>query len=178
MKLSELMKGYTPSESYEGWVTNDDYVFAIDTAPNNSTATKEGDYVVVEMGIAGLDAQLNPITQDKTYIRAGQNTMKTGTQRAFSATGDRYVGDEAQDYCLSHKTKYGTGNSVVTNYLYFNVLTGKGERDSVPLLSTATDQEMQENLLLLTSNLRKWEQHLQNIHMWLLEHKLRKTANR
>ena len=109
MKLSELMKDYTPSESYEGWVTNDDYVFAIDTAPNGSTATKEGDYVVVEMGIAGLDAQLNPITKDKTYIRAGQNTMKTGTQRAFSVTGDRYVGDEAQDYCLSHKTKYGTG---------------------------------------------------------------------
>ena len=88
MKLSELMKDYTPSESYEGWVTNDDYVFAIDTAPDGSTATKEGDYVVVEMGIAGLDAQLNPITQDKTYIRAGQNTMKTGTQRAFSVTGD------------------------------------------------------------------------------------------
>ena len=56
MKLSELMKDYTPSESYEGWVTNDDYVFAIDTAPDGSTATKEGDYVVVEMGIAGLDA--------------------------------------------------------------------------------------------------------------------------
>lgn len=37
MKLSELMKDYTPSESYEGWVTNDDYVFAIDTAPNGST---------------------------------------------------------------------------------------------------------------------------------------------
>ena len=58
MKLSELMKDYTTSESYEGWVTNDDYVFAIDTAPNGSTATKEGDYLVVEMGIAGLDAQL------------------------------------------------------------------------------------------------------------------------
>ena len=38
MKLSELMKDYTPSESYEGWVTNDDYVFAIDTAPDGSTA--------------------------------------------------------------------------------------------------------------------------------------------
>ena len=32
MKLSELMKDYTPSPTYEGWVTNDDYVFAIDTA--------------------------------------------------------------------------------------------------------------------------------------------------
>lgn len=134
MKLSELMKDYTPSPTYEGWVTNDDYVFAIDTAPNDSTATKEGDYVVVEMGIAGLDAQLNPITQDKTYIRAGQNSMKTGTQRSFSVTGDRYVGDEAQDYCLSHKTKYRTGNSVVTNYLYFNVLTGKGEKGQCSII--------------------------------------------
>ena len=50
-------------------------------------------------------------------LRAGQNTMKTGTQRSFSVTGDRYVGDEAQDYCLAHATKYGTGNKVVTDYV-------------------------------------------------------------
>ena len=115
MKLSELMKGYTIDANYEGWVTNDDYVFAIDTNPGGKTATTPADFVVVEMGIAGLDSNLNPITQDKTYIRAGQNTMKTGTQRSFSVTGDRYVGDEAQDYCLAHERKYGTGNKVVVN---------------------------------------------------------------
>ena len=43
------------------------------------------------MGIAGLDAQLNPVTQDKQYIRAGQSTTKTGTQRSFTVSGDRYV---------------------------------------------------------------------------------------
>lgn len=128
MKLSELMTNYTPNTDYEGWVTNDDYVFAINTDPSAAVAKASKDYAVVEMGIAGLDAQLNPITQDKTYIRAGQNTMKTGTQRSFAVTGDRYVGDEAQDYCLSHASKYGTGNSVVTDYVYFNVLTGKGEK--------------------------------------------------
>ena len=53
MKLNELMKGYEPKESYEGWVTNDDYVFAIDTAPGAATPTEKGDYAVVEMGIAG-----------------------------------------------------------------------------------------------------------------------------
>ena len=115
MKLSELMQNYTPDAEYEGWVTNDDYVFAIDKTPGATTATAPGDYVVVEMGIAGLDSQMNPITQDKQYIRSGQNTMKTGTQRSFSVTGDRYAGDEAQDFCLSHKMKYGTGNNVVTN---------------------------------------------------------------
>lgn len=133
MKLSELMANYTPNADYEGWVTNDDYVFAINLTPETAN-TAVTDFAVVEMGIAGLDAQLNPITQDKTYIRAGQNTMKTGTQRSFSVTGDRYVGDEAQDYCLAHATKYGTGNKVVTDYVYFNVLTGKGEKGQCSII--------------------------------------------
>lgn len=134
MKLSELMAGYTIKEDYEGWVTNDDYVFAIDLTPSAVTATKEADYAVVEMGIAGLDAQLNPVTQDKQYVRSGQNTMKTGTQRSFAVTGDRYLGDEAQDYCLSHEMKYGTGNGVVTKYVYFNILNGKGEKGQCSII--------------------------------------------
>lgn len=134
MKVSELMKGYTINPDYEGWVTNDDYVFAIDVAPGGDAVTPDGDFEVVEMGIAGLDSQMNPVTQDKQYIRSGQNTMKTGTQRSFAVTGDRYVGDPAQDYCLSHKMKYGTGNSVVTNYVYFNILNGKGEKGKVSII--------------------------------------------
>lgn len=134
MKLSELMANYTVNSDYEGWVTNDDYVFAIDTAPGGETATAVADYAVVEMGIAGLDAQLNPVTQEKQYIRSGQNTMKTGTQRSFTVSGDRYVGDDAQDYCLAHKMKYGTGNGVVTNYVYFNVLNGVGEKGQVSII--------------------------------------------
>ena len=134
MKLSELMTGYTPKTDYEGWVTNDDYVFAIDLAPGGSEPTAEKDFAVVEMGIAGLDAQLNPVTQDKQYIRAGQSTTKTGTQRSFAVTGDRYVGDDAQDFCLSHAMKYGTGSGVVTNYIYFNILTGKGEKGQCSII--------------------------------------------
>lgn len=134
MKLSELMANYTPKADYEGWVTNDDYVLAIDLTPGAATATNVSDYAVVEMGISGLDSQMNPITQDKQYIRAGQNTMKTGTQRSFALSGDRYVGDEAQDYCLSHEMKYGTGNGVVTNYVYFNILNGKGEKGQVSII--------------------------------------------
>ena len=134
MKLSELMKEITPNADYTGWVTNDDMVFAIDTKPNGETATPETDYAVVQIGIEGLDAQLNPITQDKTYIRAGQSTLKTGTQRSFSVSGDRYIGDDAQDYILSHKVKYGTGNAVITNYVYFCILTGKGEKGQVSII--------------------------------------------
>lgn len=134
MKLSELMSGVTPKSDYTGWVTNDDFVFAIDIEPAASTATKPADYAVVQMGIEGLDAQLNPITQDKQYIRAGQSTLRTGTQRSFAVTGDRYIGDEAQDYIMSHKVKYGTGNAVITNYVYFNILTGTGEKGQVSVI--------------------------------------------
>lgn len=134
MKVSELMNGRTVNADYEGWVTNDDYVFAINTSPGGTSTTTDGNFEVVEMGIAGLDSQMNPVTQDKQYIRSGQNTMKTGTQRSFSVTGDRYVGDPAQDFCLSHAMKYGTGNNVVTDYLYFNILNGKGEKGRVSII--------------------------------------------
>ena len=134
MKLSELMTGVTPNATYEGWVTNDDFVFAIDTNPSAEAKTSEKDYAVVQIGIQGLDAQMNPITQDKTYIRAGQSTMKTGTQRSFSMSGDRYVGDDAQDYIFGHAIKYGTGQKVITNYVYFNMLTGKGEKGQVSII--------------------------------------------
>ena len=81
MKLSELMAEVTPNAKYTGWVTNDDMVFAIDLDPTAAVATKEPEYAVVQLGIAGLDSNLNPVTSDKTYIRAGKSTQKTGTQR-------------------------------------------------------------------------------------------------
>lgn len=132
MKLSELMANHTPNPSYEGYVTNDDYVLAIDITGKQSAV--DGDFVVVEMGVSGLDAQLNPITQDKNYIRAGQSTIKTGTQRSFKVSGDRYVGDAFQDYALSHAVKYGTGNAVRVPYVYFCVLSGKGEKGEVSII--------------------------------------------
>ena len=64
------MDGKTPNATYTGWVTNDDMVLAIDTNPNADTATAPKDYEVVQMGVSGLDSNMNPITQDKTYIRS------------------------------------------------------------------------------------------------------------
>lgn len=134
MKLSELMENITPKADYEGFVTNDDFVLAINTNPGAETATDVKDYDVVEIGIGGLDAQMNPITVDKTYIRAGQSTMRTGNQRSFSVTGDRYIGDEVQDFLFSHAIKYGTGNAVITDYVYFCLLNGKGEKGRVSII--------------------------------------------
>ena len=129
MKLSELMANHTVNPQFTGFVTNDDFVLAVDCGETPATDfSGASDFAVVQMGVAGLDSNLNPITQDKIYIRAGQSTTKTGNQRSFSITGDRYTGDEFQDFALSHKVKYGTGQSVVRKYVYFNVITGIGEQ--------------------------------------------------
>lgn len=134
MKLSELMSGVTPKADYEGWATNDDFILAIDLTPGAAVAAKTSEYGVVQLGVQGLDAQMNPSTADKVYIRAGQSTQKTGTQRTFSVSGDRYIGDDVQDFMFSHDIKYGTGNKVITNYVYFCMLTGKGEKGQVSII--------------------------------------------
>lgn len=129
MKLAELMANHTINSNFTGFVTNDDFVLAVDCGETAAADfSNVEDFAVVQMGVAGLDSNLNPITQDKIYIRAGQSTTKTGNQRSFSITGDRYTGDEFQDFALSHAIKYGTGQSVVRKYVYFNVVTGVGEQ--------------------------------------------------
>lgn len=133
MKLSELMASHTPNPDFEGFVTNDDFVLAVDCSASGNS-TDPGQFDVVEMGVSGLDAQMNPVTQDKQYIRAGQSTTKTGTQRTFAVSGDRYVGDAFQDFALSHAVRYGVGQTVIRSYVYFCLLNGKGEQGKVSII--------------------------------------------
>lgn len=133
MKLSDLMKDHTPSAAFEGYITNDDFVLAVDCSEAGDAADPS-EYAVVQIGVAGLDSQMNPVTQDKQYIRAGQSTTKTGTQRSFAVSGDRYLGDTFQDFALSHKIKYGTGNTVIRDYVYFCMLNGKGEKGKASII--------------------------------------------
>lgn len=132
MTLAELMADYTPNPDFEGFVTNDDMVLAVDTSEGQKAEVSA--YAVVQSGIEGLDAQMNPVMMDKQYIRAGQSTTKTGTQRAFSITGDRYIGDTFQDFAFSHRIEYGTGEDVNVNYVYFNIKNGKGEKGRAALI--------------------------------------------
>lgn len=130
MKLSELMAGVSPNTSFKGFATNDNWVLAVGIGE----VTAEKDYTVVQMGIAGLDPQLNPVTQDKQYIRAGLSTSKTGTQRSFAISGDRYIGDEFQDYCFGLDIAHGVGQAVVVPYVYFSMLNGKGEKGTASII--------------------------------------------
>ena len=109
MKVSELMVGYTPDDEFEGFATNDDWVLAVGIGET----TSEKDYTVVQQGIA---------------------TSKTGTQRTFAITGDRYIGDAFQDYCFGIGIAHGVGQKVVVPYVYFSILTGKGEKGTVSII--------------------------------------------
>lgn len=132
MKVSELMKDYTPSTTFEGFATNDDWVLAVGI--NLAENATENDYTVVQLGISGLDPQMNPVTKDTQYIRTGLSTTKTGTQRTFAISGDRYIGDPFQDHCFSLPVAHGTGQAVIVPYVYFSVLTGKGEKGTTSII--------------------------------------------
>lgn len=123
--VGELMKDSLVNPEFEGFSTADDWVLAIDIT--GMTATVD-DYEVLQQGISGVDAALEAQTEDSNYIRGGQSTLKTGTQRTFSVSGDRYIGSAAQDFMFSHAVKYGTGQRVIVPYVYFNMLTGVGEK--------------------------------------------------
>lgn len=128
MLLSELMKDYTPNPEYKGEAMADDYVLAIKVS---STSDKIADYAVVQEHTEGVDSSLNSESNEKQYIRSGKSSSKKSTQRTFKVTADRYIGDEAQDYMDSVKYKNGAG--AVTDYVYFSVLTGKGEKGKVAI---------------------------------------------
>lgn len=134
MLLKDLMKDITVNPDFEGVITNDDNVLAVNVSDPYSADTSIGDYAVVQSAIEGVDAQLNAESQDKQYIRAGKVSNKVATQRTFKATGDRYIGDDFQDFAFSFDRMYGVGQKVVTDYVWFNMLNGKGEQGKCAIM--------------------------------------------
>lgn len=126
MKLSELMTGRTVDPNYEGLLTVDDYVLAINTNPSAAPATTVANYAVLQKGVTGTPANVNPEEQTKQFIRGGKQTVVTSKQFTVSVSGTRYVGDEAQDFIMSFDKLFGVGSDLVTDYVYFNIRTGKG----------------------------------------------------
>lgn len=137
MKLSEIMTGKTPSAAYEGFTSNDDFILAVDTGTGGAT-TADGDFSVVGIGVTKSEASVDAETKDHQYIRTGKMTTKTGTQRKFTIEGDRYVGDGFQDFCQSTAILFGVGSAVERRYIYFNLLTGKGERGTATIVVSDT----------------------------------------
>ena len=127
--------GITPSASYTGIETADDFVFAIQT--ESSKQTKENTWIVCADHVKEHSGALNASTNSDTFIRTGPTDTKSATQRTLSVNGNRCVGDAFQDFLLSHKIKYGTGSDVVVPYIYFSLRTGKGEKGTCTLIVTS-----------------------------------------
>lgn len=136
MTVSEAItkSGITPSASYTGIETANDFVLAFQI---ESTQTKESQWIVCADHVKEHSGSLNATTEDAQYIRTGNVTEKTGTQRTLAVNGDRYVGDAFQDFLLSHKIAFGSGQSVVVPYVYFSLRTGKGEKGEGALILTS-----------------------------------------
>ena len=126
MTVSEAISksGITPSASYTGTEAANDFLLAFQT---ESTQTKESQWIVCADHVKEHSGSLNATTEDTQYIRTGNVTEKTGTQRTLAVNGDRCVGDAFQDFVLSHKIKYGTGSDV----------TGKGEKGEAAIIVTS-----------------------------------------
>lgn len=133
MTVAELMTGITPSASYEGIATNDDFVLAIDISEQGNGSDPTA-FAVFAEGVTGQDAQLEAESDDKTYLHKGRRTMKTATQRTFNISGDRALGEDVLDFIMSHSIKYGVGKAVIRSYVYFCLLTGKGEKGTASII--------------------------------------------
>ena len=128
-------KGIEPNASYTGTERADDFIFAIQT--NASKQAKVGDWIVCAERVKEHSGALNASTEDSQYIRTGSVTEKGEVQRTFTLNGNRCVGDAAQDFLLSHKVKFGSGQDVIFPYVYFSVKTGKGEKGEAAFIVTS-----------------------------------------
>ena len=126
------MAKITVDPAFTGPVTADDMGFGVGLGE----AATIPDYLVADNGVTEVTGSLEAQTQDNTYLRRGQVSTKTGTNRTFSVSADRIVGDAFQDALQAHAIKYGTGAKVIFPYVYFNGLTGKGEKGKVSIAIT------------------------------------------
>ena len=131
MTVAELMEGIVPSATLEGVATSDDMVFAIDFSDTPSGTPTS--YLVAQAGVTEVSGAMSAQTQDSQYLRTGLITTKTGNSKTFTLNGDRYRRDPFQEALLAHKLKWGTGATVVKPYVYFDMLTGKGETGKVSI---------------------------------------------
>ena len=136
MTVTEAVKlsGLTPSAAYTGVETTDDFLLAVQT---EASQTDVKNWVVCADHVREHSGALNASTTDNTYIRTGPVTTKGSVQRTLSIQGDRYVGDAFQDFLLSHRIAFGSGQSVVVPYVYFSLRTGKGEKGAAAFIVTA-----------------------------------------
>ena len=85
-----------------------------------------------------IPGSLNATTEDAQYIRTGNVTEKTGTQRTLTVNGDRCVGDAFSGFRAEPQDRAdGTGSDIIVPYIYFSLRTGKGETGRAAIIVTS-----------------------------------------
>lgn len=124
--------GIVPDPEYTGVETTDNFILGIQT---EATGQETPDlYTVVQEHITEHSAAINNSSTDTAYIRTGTVTTKTGAQRQFTINGERFAGDPFQDFALSNKMLFATGQDAVVKYVWFSLRTGKGEQGQAVLI--------------------------------------------
>lgn len=123
MKISKTLAAITFNPDYKGRVYAENMILAVNITPEKPD-TKIEDYAIFTSYIEGVDNNIETDAIEKKYLHEGKIKIKTSTQRKFKITGNRYIGDEAQDFCILNAFKSDTE----TDYVFFNTLTGKGEK--------------------------------------------------
>lgn len=154
MLLKEYFAGVETNPDFKGFVLTDQMVCAVDISENQSADVD--DYAVV-CGGGGTDrkSSLNPEEKSSSYYYKGKSTTKTGNQRTIDFTEDRYIGDEFQDFALSHDIKYAVGQKAIVKYVYFNALTGEGEKGSGSLIISDDGSGAPEENLSISGSIKK-----------------------
>lgn len=123
MKIRETLATITFNPDYKGRVYAENMILAVNITPEKPD-TKIEDYAIFTSYIEGVDNNIETDSIEKKYLHEGKMKIKTSTQRKFKITGNRYIGDEAQDSCIAK----AFNSETETDYVFFNTLTGKGEK--------------------------------------------------
>lgn len=125
MKLSTYMAARA-ARAASGEQQADDYVLAVDCT-ESGTEDEPGNYSIATVHTENLGAAVSANTTDKNYLYEGATTLRSSPRRNFTVAGQRYEGDDFQDFVLGHGVKFGVGSKVNRHYVYINANTKEGE---------------------------------------------------
>lgn len=132
MTIADYMAKVTAAEATGEYIGRD-MVLGLDCTEDGN-ATDPSQYTYVGVHIEDYGASLESKSEDKSYVYEGDSTVKTGTQRTFQITGQRYISDAFQDFVTSFAVKFGKGSAVQRGYCYFHNGTKNGEQGIMTIL--------------------------------------------
>ena len=153
MKLKELFASVTTDPDFEGFITTDQQVMAIDTSSSQNSDVD--DFDVAYMGFTDKSSSLNPKEKTSSYYYHGESSIKTGNQRTVDFKAERYKGDPFQDFVASFEMKYSKGQKSIVRYAIVNVLTGEGEIGKGTLIMSDDGSGAPEENLSIGGSIKK-----------------------